>query len=298
MNAGYTYRSQVGPAEAARSLLEHLTSAYPHSSADVWAARLAGGEITLDQAMANGSETLRVGQHIVWRRPPWHEPDVPRTFAVVHDDAALLVVAKPSGLPTMPAGGFLEHTLWTLVRRAHGDVHPVHRLGRFTSGLVVFARTADAARTLGAGWHARVVKTYRALVTGAPPWTTQAITVPIGPVPHPRLGRVYAASPSGRSASSVVDLIERRTDATLCEVTIHTGRPHQIRIHLAAAGFPLVGDPLYAVGGTPLVDTPGLPGDGGYWLHAHRLTLPHPVTGEKKSLGAEPPPILRARQGS
>lgn len=294
MNAGYVYRSQVGPAAAGRTLLVHLAETYPHSTADAWTARLAGGEISIDDTVARGDETLRAGQRLAWRRPPWEEPDVPLDVAVVYDDAALLVVAKPAGLPTMPAGGYLEHTLWTIVRRAHGDVHPVHRLGRFTSGLVVFARTPDTARRLGTDWHARVVKTYRALVTGAPPWTSQTIDVPIGPVPHPRLGTVHGASASGRPASSVATVLERRDGATLCDVTIHTGRPHQIRIHLAAAGHPLCGDPLYAAGGVPRPLAPGLPGDGGYHLHAHHLTLPHPANGDPLSLRSAPPEILRA----
>ncbi|MEP7119139.1 MAG: RluA family pseudouridine synthase, partial [Acidobacteriota bacterium] len=177
-----------------------------------------------------------------------------------------------------------------------GDVHAVHRLGRFTSGLVLFARARGSGAALAQAWRTHAVtKDYRALVSGNPAWDEQEIAAPIGPVPHPILGTVHGASVDGRAAHSAATVVERRSDSTLIDVRITTGRPHQIRIHLAAAGHPLVGDPLYAVGGQPRLVAPGLPGDGGYWLHAHRLRLPHPRGEGTLSLEAAPPPQLRAR---
>jgi len=169
----------------------------------------------------------------------------------------------------------------------------MHRLGRGTSGLVLFARTDGARRAVAAEWRAgRVEKEYRALVKGVPTADSFTVDTPIGLVPHPRLGRVHAASPEGKPAVSHVRVLARRDGAALVAVTIPTGRPHQIRIHLAAAGHPLVGDLLYVEGGAPGPD-PGLPGEGGYRLHAHRLTLVHPATGERLDLECMPPPELR-----
>lgn len=295
LNQGFAYRTQIGAADAGRPLAAWLAATFPHSSPDDWAARLAAGEVTVDGATAAGTAALVAGAIVVWQRPPWDEPDVPLTFDVIHEDADLIAVAKPGGLPTMPAGGFLDHTLLALVRARFGDAHPAHRLGRGTSGLVLFARTRDAAAALGRVWRDRdVTKDYRALATGDPPWTAQTITTPIGPVPHAALGTVYAASPAGRSAHSVVTVRERRAGTTLCDVRITTGRPHQIRIHLAAAGHPLAGDPLYAAGGLPLPGTHRLPGEGGYLLHAHMVSLAHPRDGRRLTLTAPPPPALRA----
>ena len=96
------------------------------------------------------------------------------------------------------------------------------------------------------------------------------IDVPIGPVPHPRIGTVQAACEGGRPSHSVAAVLEHRHDQTLFSVEITTGRPHQIRIHLASAGHPLIGDSVYDAGGGIKQD-PGLPGDGGYSLHAERL---------------------------
>ena len=296
LNRGFTYRTQIGPTAAGWRVCDHLAATYRHSDAATWQARCEAGEVELDGRVATGDETLQRGQHLAWHRPPWDEPDVPLSVALVYEDADLVAVAKPAGLPTMPAGGFLAHTLLTIVQAQWGDVHALHRLGRCTSGLVLFARTREAAAVLSQAWRAHAVtKSYRALVDGQPPWDTRAIDVPIGPVPHPVLGTVHAASDEGRASHSVAKVVERRTGGTLVDVRITTGRPHQIRIHLAAAGHPLAGDPLYAVGGRPREVAPGLPGDGGYLLHAHRLTVAHPRGTGPLHLEAPPPDALCPR---
>jgi 23S rRNA pseudouridine1911/1915/1917 synthase len=295
LNRGFAYRTQIGHEVAGRALVDWLAATYRHSSVDDWAARLARNEITIDGSVAAGGEALRAGQIVVWQRPPWHEPDVPLTFDVIYEDAYLVAVAKPNGLPTMPAGGFLEHTLLALVRARFGEARPAHRLGRGTSGLVVFARTREAATSLTHAWRTHAVsKVYRTLVSGSPSWTALEITTPIGPVPHAKLGTVYAASANGRAAHSSATVVERRDGTTLCDVSITTGRPHQIRIHMAAAGHPLVGDPLYAEGGLPGAGQHVLPGDGGYLLHAHTLEFAHPHDGRQLRLSALPPSQLRA----
>ena len=294
MNGGFEYREEIGPDAAGRTVLGWLTARYRHSTEALWRDRLAAGEVRLDGEVALATDVLQPGQSLVWRRPPWEEPAAPLSFAVLYRDEHLLAVAKPRGLPSVPNGGFLEHTLLLRVRRLHPEAVPMHRLGRGTSGLVLFARTEAARRHVAAEWRAgRVEKTYRALVAGTPSSDSFAVDVPIGLVAHPRLGRVHAASPAGRPALSHVRVLTRRGGATLVEVAIPTGRPHQIRIHLAAAGYPLAGDPLYVAGGIP-GPRPALPGEGGYLLHAHRLALAHPSGGDRLVLECAPPPDLRA----
>ncbi len=294
MNSGFEYREQLGAGAAGLTVLAYLARRYRHSSESAWRARIATGEVLLGEMVASATDVLRPGQSLVWKRPPWIEPPVPLALAVLYRDDHLLAAAKPSGLPCVPNGGYLTHTLLHLVRRFAPEATPLHRLGRGTSGLVLFARTPEARRALCAAWRAgRVEKVYRALVAGVLEPTVFRVETPIGPVPHPRLGQVHAASPHGKAASSRVRVLSAGTESALVEVRIETGRPHQIRIHMACAGHPLVGDPLYAAGGAPLPE-PGLPGDAGYRLHAHRLRLDHPVTGRRLDLECAPPPVLRA----
>ena len=295
MNQGYTYVLQIGPEAAGCCLSRYLADRYPHSTLEEWQSRIAAGAVRLDGDSVGGEAQLRPGQTLTWERPPWAEPAAPASFAVLHKDADLLAVEKPAGLPTLPGAGFLEHTLLFLVRAFDPDATPLHRLGRFTSGIVLFARNREARAHLARQFATRSVgKLYRALATGIPDRDTFEVTVPIGPVPHEVLGTVHGASPSGRPAHSDVQVVERREGTFLCDVRIATGRPHQIRIHLAAAGHPLLGDPLYVAGGVPAPGCRALPGDPGYRLHASELRITHPRTGSELLVKCSPPLDLRA----
>ena len=293
MNGGFEYHETLGRDANGASVLGWLAARHRHSSEAVWRGRIAAGQVSVDGELAAAEDALRAGQRLAWRRPPWEEPAVPLGFAILHRDEALLAVAKPRGLPSLPNGGFFEHTLLHRVRLVHPEAVPMHRLGRGTSGLLLFARTREARRAVAAEWRAgRVEKTYRALVSGVPREPRFAIAAPIGLVAHARVGRVHAAVAAGKPALSYVDVLEARGGEALVAVRIATGRPHQIRIHLAFAGHPLVGDPLYLTGGLP-GPQPGLPGDGGYRLHAERLVLAHPTSGARLELACVPPPELR-----
>lgn len=290
LNRGYAYTTIIGNNGHGRTLLSHLASLYPHSSSQAWQENLNNGEVTVNGVTATGSESLLSGQTLVWNRPPWIEPDAPQHFEVLFDDPHLFAVNKPSGLPTLPGSGFLENTLLRLVQKQIPNANPVHRLGRATTGIVLFAKTSQAASKLTADWNTpRVQKMYRALAQGMAQHDTYEIRTPIGLVPHLRLGSVWAASPTGKPSKSLAKVISRKTSTTTFEVSLYSGRPHQIRIHLASIGHPLAGDPLYGFTGLPLEALPGLPGDGGYLLHAQFLKFQHPVTGEQINLEAPVP---------
>jgi 23S rRNA pseudouridine1911/1915/1917 synthase len=253
-----------------------------------WRNKLEAGEVFLNDERADWQRAVHPGQVLIWNRPPWVEEDTPQKYDLIYHDENLVIVDKPSGLPTLPGGGFYRNTLLSLVRADFPLARPLHRLGRGTSGLVIFALDTQTASRLHRLWP-KVEKQYQALANFVAREDSYDIRVPIGHQEHERLGKVWAASPIGKPARSIARVLQRRLDSTVFEVDLHTGRPHQIRIHLACIGHPLIGDPLYASGGLPKIDRPGLPGDTGYSLHAKRLCFEHPVSGRRMELAAPLP---------
>ena len=325
LNQGHIYRDRIqDQPQASHAIAAFYAARYVHSDLGRWRERLAAGEIWCNGQQLWADGPLQAGDRLAWHRPPWQEAAVPVLPGPLFDDGDLVVINKPSGLPVLPAGGFLEHTLLLQLQQRHhndpqGIPRPVHRLGRFTSGLLVCARQPQSRAWLSAQLRESTTrgmdagsrscrKLYRALVTCPVPGSplaeaealllrgdTLALTTAIGRRPHPRLGQLWCAAAPGDSggleACSWVRLLERRAQGWLVEVAIASGRPHQIRIHLAAAGAPLLGDPLYLPGGLARADA--LPGDGGYQLHAHRLSL-SPPEGQPIVLEAPLPSVLQA----
>ncbi|TDI51036.1 MAG: RNA pseudouridine synthase [Acidobacteria bacterium] len=294
-NHGYTYREQLARSAQGRALSDFLVDRYRHSSEQDWIERIRQGRVRIDGAVAEPATRLAAGQWLSWERPGWIEPPAALGFGVLYEHGDVVAIAKPSGLPTLPGAGFLEHTLLHQLRRHREGLHPLHRLGRHTSGIVLCVAAGESRVALSRAWsQGRVRKTYRALASGEPPQSTFEIATPIGPVPYAPLGTLNAASPAGKPARSTVRVVERREREFLCDVEIATGRPHQIRIHLAAAGHPLVGDPLYAEGGVPPTHCRAVPGDGGYALHAMELRFTHPITENAVTVRCIPPSRLRS----
>lgn len=275
------------------TVLDYYTDRYRHSDRTTWQRRIEAGQVLLNDRPAQADEILTPGQRLSYHRPPWAEPPVPLDIATVYEDDVLLAIHKPSGLPVLPGGNFLQHTLLWQLRQRYPTAVPIHRLGRGTSGIMLIAKTKAARAHLSQQLRQRRLgKTYRALIGPADTLADRfTITAPIGKLPYPRLGYVYGAHPAGLEAHSDCTIVQRRSDATLLEVTILTGRPHQIRIHLATVGYPLLGDPLYVPGGQPRADGRAIPSDCGYWLHAQRLSFIHPA-GEPMVLTCEPPSQL------
>jgi 23S rRNA pseudouridine1911/1915/1917 synthase len=261
------------------------------------------GHVRVDGRAVKPSAKLRGGERIELELPP-PEPSgvVPQDLplAVLHEDRDLIVLDKAAGMVVHPARGTPHSTVVNaLLHRlgaesaGGGRLGLVHRLDKDTSGCLVVAKTDAALAALQAQWKGRSVeKTYLALVHGALP-PEGRLETPYGRHPRDRT-RFTGRTASPRRALTAWRVVERFGDAaTLAEVTLHTGRTHQIRVHLSEAGFPLLADALY--GGTRREARlpPGAPARiaataiGRQALHAWRLAFDHPRTGRR--LRAEAP---------
>jgi 23S rRNA pseudouridine1911/1915/1917 synthase len=243
---------------------------------------------------------VRAGEHVVLVRPPFEEPNVPRYFDVLYEDDAILAVDKPSGLPVHPSATYHKNTLTYLLRQRFGPNAPqiAHRLDRETSGLLLCGRTREAERNLKIGFeNRRVSKRYLAIVRGVMPNDEGRIELPMDQAKE-GLHILMEVTPEGEGYPSVTRyrVVARREDATLVSLAPESGRQHQLRVHLSAVGFPIIGDKLYGPeGAQPFLDyiETGMTDDlrqrlghDRQALHAYELEFMHPTKREPMTLRA------------
>jgi 23S rRNA pseudouridine1911/1915/1917 synthase len=277
------------------------------------AARLVADKlVTVDGKVARASRVLIRGEVIRVRYP---QNEAPRTIrptsiplTLVFEDEHLAIIDKPAGLVVHPAPGHWDDTLvnalvargTTLSGGAEGRPGIVHRLDRDTSGLMIIAKTDLAHRKLGLAIAARrVQRSYAALAWGHLDTAEVRIDAPVAR--HVRDRKRMTISPEGRAARTDATVIARFDVADLLRLELHTGRTHQIRVHLEHVGHPVVGDPVYAGGGSRRISGSGrraaaileqaTPRQA---LHAAALAFRHPVSGAQLEFQSEWPTDLRA----
>ena len=265
----------------------------PHTSRSHIQRLIGEGRVTVNGRAARESLRLRDGDRIEALIPPPSPPQPqpqPMPLSIVYEDGDILVVNKPAGLTVHPAAGHPDHTLVNAVLAhcpqlaAGGAARPgiVHRLDRDTSGLMVVAKNEAAYQHLTRQWRARsVLKRYTVLVFGRLSPRSGTIEAPIGRDPGQR--KRMAVVSEGREARTHYRVVEYIDSYSLLEVTLETGRTHQIRVHLSAIGFPVVGDGVYGRK-SPLVAR--------QFIHACCLGLRLPSSDEWVEFSAGLPPDL------
>lgn len=243
----------------------------------------ADGCVTVNGALARPAQRIRAGDAVKVIVPPAQSPadlipqDIP--LGVIYEDSHIAVVDKPAGMPVHPGPGHPDGTLVNAllarcpdIRGIGGELRPgiVHRLDRDTSGLLVVAKNQQAHQNLTEQLRRReMLKEYLAVSAGLVTPASGTIDAPLGRDPRHR--QRMAVTAGGRNARTHYDTREELPDHTLLTVRLETGRTHQIRVHLAYIGYPILGDDVYGKG-SALLDR--------QFLHAARLGLHHPENGE------------------
>ena len=292
----------VAPSATGRRLDLVLAAEFPQVSRTQFSRHVSAGAVTVNGKLAAPSRKLRAGQVIVWT-PPAPQPslelraqDIP--LQVVYEDASLVVLDKPAGLVVHPAAGHEDGTLVNALlahcrdlRGIGGELRPgiVHRLDKDTSGLLVVAKDDATMVALGADFKIhRVRRVYDALVVGRPPRAAGKIDTLHGRDPHDRK-RFTTRVKTGRRAITNWRLVEDMGRAALLQAELQTGRTHQVRVHLAALGCPILGDATYGRSPRDAAVREIARTLGRQALHARVLGFYHPKTGAWLEFQSEPP---------
>ncbi|MCX2895263.1 pseudouridine synthase [Stenotrophomonas lactitubi] len=273
-------RLQLPPGSWA-SLLEGLCARFPRVDRLQWESRFARGRVQDAQGRALAPDMpWQVGLEIRYFREVADEPVIPFVETILHHDAHLLVADKPHFLPTAPAGAFVRETLLARLveRTGNADLVPLHRLDRLTAGLVLFStrpETRDAYQRLFR--ERRIEKTYEALAPALPD-----LRFPLER--HSRLqpGEPFfrmAEVPGEPNARTRVEVIDAHGPVWRYRLVPESGRKHQLRVHMAALGAPILGDGFYP----QLQDRSQVEGEPPLQLLAQALAFDDPLTGQRRS---------------
>lgn len=281
---------------------KYLASLFPALSRAAVQRAFEAGLVRREGALLAKNAKVANGDRLEFSFPevrPAEISPVEIPLQVVFEDEHLLAVNKASGMVVHPGAGTREDTLvHALLAHCRGELSGiggverpgiVHRLDRETSGLILVAKTDRAHRGLAGLFAERdLEKEYLALVAGVPELLSGSVRKAIGRHPtHRHKMTVVEQEEKGRSARTDWEVVEKYGDAfSLFRCHIHTGRTHQIRVHLSSMKLPLLGDSTYGYRPDPRLGTP----PGRTMLHAHRLSLLHPLTHERLDLTAPPPP--------
>ncbi|EQB02661.1 ribosomal large subunit pseudouridine synthase D [Sphingobium quisquiliarum P25] len=293
----------IGEAQQGLRLDKALADLLPGLSRERLKALIVEGQVTAGGRSLNPSLKVAAGQTFAIALPAPVEAeavaqDIP--LSIVHEDADLIVIDKPAGLVVHPAAGNLDGTLVNaLLHHCRGQLSGiggvarpgiVHRIDKDTSGLLVVAKSDKAHEGLAQQFKDHSIdRLYAAIVYGIPQTAAGTVDTWIGRSDSDRKKMAVHREGRGKHAVTHYRVVERLRGAALVECRLETGRTHQVRVHMAHLGHPLIGDPVYGrdrKGFKSILETLGFKRQA---LHAKRLGFIHPVTGEKLSFDSALP---------
>jgi 23S rRNA pseudouridine1911/1915/1917 synthase len=296
---------RVGEEEAGERLDRFLVTRLPEFSRARIQELIAEGHVLVAGRPARSSHKVVEGESAqveIVSRPPLaaSAEDIP--LDILYEDDGVIVVNKPANMVVHAGAGHRHGTLVNALLNRFGNLATisgaerpgiVHRLDIGTSGAIVVARTDAAHRALAAQFLARQVgKIYLALVHGRIAQAKGDIDLPVARDLHRRT-RMTTKRREGRAARTDWRVLSRIGEFTLLEVQLHSGRTHQIRVHMSAIGHPIVGDTVYGAPRAPRIEGRALPALNRPFLHSARITFAHPATGKPVTVRAPLDPALR-----
>ncbi len=299
MNRTRIVQSRVEPLASPQRLDEYCANRFTYLSRERWRQEIAAKAVALNgRAASDAAAMISGGELLAWEGFPIAEPEIDDGIAVLYADDWFVAVDKTGNLPVHPGGRYFNNTLVRLLEERCGrKVYPAHRLDRETSGVVV---SAFDGRTAGRLSHALATgeKEYLALVHGTFPGEGMTVDLPLGRA-ESAVAKKRRAGPGGtEKARTRFRSVLAVGDVSLVRCFPETGRLHQIRAHLLAAGFPIVGDKLYGRDETAFLEfiRSGLTAElqarlvlPRQALHASRLVITHPFTQEETIIRAPLP---------
>ena len=287
------------------TLLDFLLRRFRYLDSEGWLENIREGRLLVDSQRGKPLQILKGNQKIIYRRPDFMEPEVDSRFETLYEDEYLIALNKSGNLPTSPSGRYFKNTLVNIVKDKLNveKLYTLHRLDRETSGVILFAKQHPVAQSMAAMFRNKEIKKkYIAILEKSLPSPEVFLSLPIGPDPTSDIRIKQGVFPEGKLSQTYFRQIETVGTYAKVEVQPITGRTHQIRVHAAYMGNPVVGDKMY-----------GLKNDGFlHWkeegedylkaqnfpthrqlLHASEVCFTHPVTRNAVRIQADEQTLMQ-----
>jgi len=274
------YKSSPSPQYCGLFIEEYFAVRFPYQSKEDWIAQIKNGDISVNGVTAQTGYILQEGDRIITDAGMRREPPADRSLKVIYQDAHIRVFNKPAPIPVHPSGRYFQNSMTEVLKELYPDEtpRPVQRLDATTTGVIVFARTREAASYLMNEFKShRIEKEYLALVEGEPETKEFCIDAPIGVLNGSHRG-VGDQIQNAKSAKTKVQWLASKNGQSLLKIVPLSGRTNQIRVHLSSYGLPIYNDRVYGQGNEENYQ---------YGLHAWSLKL---QCFERKMEFRVPPP--------